>query len=194
MRNIGVLLLLIFVASCSSRKLTLEEFAKQPVKVDKQKVSYPNNDFSLYIPKNWVWKVEKYDNENIILGIDASSPPSKEGFIDLISIQKVKSFGGVKDLKSEYNYLLNLAKNQSNNMKLVESGETEILKQKAYYIHSKSASNTVGESEMLSFVLASPSEGIFYYITAGSSQTNDLMKNMSIIIQSIKTFEINKID
>ena len=194
MRNIGIFLILIFALSCSREKFTLEEYERQQIKFAKQKVSYPNNEFTLYIPKNWGWKVEKYDNENIVLGIDAGSPADKEGYIDLISIQKIKSFGGAKDLKSEYEYLLNLAKNKPKNMKFIESGKTDIFKQKAYFIHSKSETNTYGESEMITFILESQTKGTFYYLNAGASQTKDFTKNMSIIIQSLKTFEINEIE
>ncbi len=192
MRVIKVFIVLFLLVSCSSRQLTLEDYANQAVKFAKQKVNYPDNDFTLFIPKDWNWKVEQYDNKNIIIGIDASSKPDKDGFIDLISIQKVKSFGGKKDLKSEYEYLLNLAKTQSKNMKFVESGETDYFKQKAYYIHSKSETNTYGESEMISFILESQTVGTFYYLNAGASQTKELKKNMAIIVQSLKTFEINK--
>lgn len=192
MRVIGVFLAILLTVSCSSRQLLLEDYANQPVKFAKQKVSYPNNEFTLDIPKNWDWKVEEYNNENMLLGIDAGSKPDKDGYIDLISVQKVKSFSGTKDLKSEYEYLLNIVQGKSSNIKLVESGETKILKQKAYFIHSKSETNTYGESEMISFIIESDTEGIFYYINAGASQTKDLKKNMSIIIKSLKTFEINK--
>ena len=187
-----IFLLILITASCSNRQLLLEDFTNQPVKFAKQKVSYPNNEFTLFIPQNWDWKVEEYKNDNILLGIDASSKPDKDGYIDLISIQKVKSFSGTKDLKSEYEYLLNLTKAKSNNMKFVESGETNILKQKAFFIHLKSETNTYGESEMISFIIESDTEGIFYYLNAGASQTKDLKKNMSINIQSLKTFEINR--
>ncbi len=194
MRIVGIFLILLFTVSCSSGNFTLKEYASQPVKFAKQEVIYPNNDFRLYIPKNWDWKVEEYDNENIILGIDAASPEDKDGYIDLISIQKSKSFGGKKNLKSEYEYLLNSTENQPNSMKVIESGRTDILNYKAYFIHSKSATNTYGESEMISFIIESQTEGTFYYLNAGASQTKDLKKNMAIIIQSLKTFEINKID
>lgn len=194
MRIAAIFLIFILIVSCSSDKFTFEDYVSQNVKFNKKKVMYPNNDFTLYIPKKWHWKVEEYGSENIILGIDAGSLPDKDGFIDLISIQKVKSFGGVKDLKSEYEYLLKLAKNQSSNMKFIESGETKLFKQKAYFIHTKSETNTYGESEMISFILESPTKGIFYYLNAGASQTKELKRNMAIIIQSLETFEINSVE
>jgi len=152
MRIILTILLLTLFVSCSTEQLTLELYANQPVKFAKQKVTYPNNDFSVFIPKKWFWKVENYDNENIILGIDARSEPDKDGFIDLISIQKTKSFGGNIDLKSEFDYLFDLTNQQSQNIKIVESGETYILKKKAYFIHTKSDTGTYGETETISFI------------------------------------------
>lgn len=192
MRVIGIFLVFVLTVSCSSRQLLLNDYASEPVKFAKQKISYPNNDFILYIPRNWTWKVEQYNNQNIILGIDAGSPPDKDGFIDLISIQKVNSFGGKEDLKSEFDYLLNLSNQQSGKMKVVESGETNIFRQKAYFIHTKSATGTYGESEMISFILDGQTKGTFYYLNAGASQTNELKKNMAILIQSLRTFEANK--
>ena len=167
----------------------MEQYANFPVKFAKKKVTYPNNDFSIFIQKNWEWKVENYDNENILLGIDASSKPDKDGFIDLISIQKVKSFGENKDLKSEFEYCLNLIETNSQNRKVIESGQTEILNQKSYFLHTKSDIEKYGETEIISFILDSGIDGVFYNLTASASQTTDLKKNMSILIQSLKTFK-----
>lgn len=188
----GIILILILTISCSSRQLTLEQYANQSVKFEKQKISYPNNDFTLFIPKEWEWKVEDYDNLNIILGIDASSKPDKDGFIDVISVQKITSFGGNRDLKSEFDYLLDLTKKQSKSMRIIESGKTNILKQKAYFIHTKSDTGTYGESLTISFILDSGTDGVFYYLNAGASQTTALNKNMAILIQSLKAFETNR--
>ena len=80
---------------------------------------------------------------------------------------------------------------QSKNMKIVESGETYIFKKKAYFIHTKSDTGTYGETETISFILNSDTNGVFYYLNAGASQTSDLKKNMSILIQSLITFKIN---
>ena len=45
------------------------QYEKYPVKFAKQKVNYPNNTFELFIPKNWEWNVENFDNnDEIILG------------------------------------------------------------------------------------------------------------------------------
>ena len=171
--------------------MTLEQYSKQPVKFTKQKVNYPNNDFSLFIPKNWFWKVEQYENENILLGIDAGSEPDKDGYVDIISIQKTKSFGNNTDIKTEYEYWLNLLKTNPQSGKLIESGETNLFNQIAYFFHTKSDTGTYGESEMITFILESDTKGVFYNLTAAASQTKDLKKNMAILVQSLRTFESN---
>ncbi|WP_298538034.1 hypothetical protein [uncultured Algibacter sp.] len=190
MKFIGKFIIFILIISCSNKQITLEKYSNYPVKFAKQKITYPNNDFSIFIPKNWEWKVETYEAESIILGIDAVSELDKDGFVDIISIQKLKSLGENKDLKAEFEYFLNLMENNPQNGKLIESGYTEILNKKSYFFHTKSDTGRYGESEIISFILDSGIEGVFYNLTASASQTTDLKKNMSILIQSLKTFEI----
>jgi len=189
MKFIGKFIVFILIISCSNKQNTLEQYANYPVKFAKQKITHPSNDFSILIPINWDWKAEDYDNENIILGIEASSKPDQNGYIDLISIQKIKSFGENKDLKSEFDYCLDIVKNNSWNRKLLESGETKIFNEKSYFLHTISDSIKPGDIEAISFILNSETEGVFYNLTVSASQTKDLKKNMSIIIQSFKTFE-----
>lgn len=135
--------------------------------------------------------METYNNDKIILGINAGSEPDKNGFIDLISIIKLKSFGGHISLKSEFEYVLDLTKQRS---KIIECGESNILKQKAYFIHTKSDSGTYGEAEFISFILESKTKGVFYYLDVSASQTSELKNNMAILIQSLKTFETQSIE
>ncbi|EDM42847.1 hypothetical protein SCB49_03099 [unidentified eubacterium SCB49] len=189
MKFIGKFIVFILVISCSSKQITLKEYSNYPMKFAKQKITYPNYDFSIFIPKNWEWKVETYETEKIILGIDAVSELDKDGFVDVISIQKFKSLGKNNDLKSEYEFWLNGMKNKPENEKLIESGFTEILNKKSYFFHTKSDTGRYGESEIISFILDSGIEGVFYNLTASASQTSDLEKNMSILVQSLMTFE-----
>lgn len=189
MKFIIKLTILILLISCSDKEITMEQYANYPVKFAKQKIDYPTKDFSILIPKNWKWKIENYENENIILGIDACSQPDKDGFIDIISIQKIKSLGEKKQLKSEFENFLKLIKNNSQNLKIIESGLTKIINQKSYFLHTKSDINKYGNVEIIYFILNSETEGVFYYLTASASQTIDLKKNMSIMIQSLKTFK-----
>ena len=191
MKTIGIILIFALFISCSRKHITLEKASKYPVKFSSQKITSPNIDFEIYIPKNWEWKIEDYGVENIITAIDAASKPSQEGFIDIISIQKIQSFGNNKDLKSEYEYYIGLIENQSRSLEIIEKGQTNILKEKAYFIHTKSNTGTYGEIETITFIVESKDKGVFFNISAGASQTKDLMKHMAIIIQSVKTFNIN---
>lgn len=164
-------------------------YANFPVKVAKQKIEYPNGDFSISIPIHWEWQVEDYGNENILLGIDVGSNLDKDGFIDIISIQKIKSFGLKKDLKSEFEYCLNLFETNFTNVTIIESGLTDILTEKAYVLHTKSDTNTYGETETINLILESETKGVFYYLVAAASQTDDLKKNMAVLVQCLKTFK-----
>lgn len=117
MKIIGIILFLTLIISCSTKQkhITLEQYSNYPVKFAKQKINSPDNDFTIFIPKGWIWKVEDYHIENIISAIDACSKPGKDGFIDIISVQKIKSFGDNKDLKSEFEY------NQLEHLKLIKN-------------------------------------------------------------------------
>ena len=177
-------------ASCSNRQDKLNNYANHPVKISKQKIYYPNGDFSISIPIKWQWKVDAYDNENILLGIDAVSNPDKDGFIDILSIQKIKSFGNKTDLKSEFDYYLELLETNWN-AEVIETGKTDFLNQNAYFLHTKSDTRTYGEIETISFVVDSETKGVFYNLTASASQTDELKKNMAILIQCLRTFKSN---
>ncbi len=184
------LLFLILTASCSNSIDKLNDYANYPVKFAKQKIEYPNGDFSLFIPLDWEWKVETYEHENILFGIDAGSKPDRDGFVDVMSIQKTKSFGERTDLKSEFEYYLELLETNWDGA-VVETGETEIFDRKAFFLHTKSNTGTYGESESFIFILESDTQGIFYNLTASVSQTSELKKNMAVLIQSLRTFKTN---
>ncbi|WP_157491965.1 hypothetical protein [Gelidibacter mesophilus] len=177
-------------ASCSNRQNTLDNYANYSVKVTKQKIEYPNGDFSISIPINWEWTVEDYENKNILFGIDAVSNPDKDGFVDILSIQKIKSFGDRKDLESEFDYYLELLETNWD-AKVIETGKTNLLNEEAYFLHTKSNTETYGEIETVSFVLESETKGVFFNLTASASQTDELKKNMAILIQCLRTFKMN---
>ena len=189
MKFIGKFIVLILIVSCSNKESSLEQYANYPVKFAKQKITHPNNDFSLFIPINWEWKADGYENENIILGIEASSKPYENGFSDLISIQKIKSFGDKKDLKSEFEYCLGIVENNSGDKTILESGLTKILDEKAYFIHTESNSETFGKAETISLIIESGKKGEFYNLNAIASKTQDLKKNMTVLIKCLSTFE-----
>ena len=189
MKSIGKFIILILIVSCTNKPNTLEQYANYPVKFAKQKITHPNNDFSFFIPMNWEWKYDGYENDNILLGIDANSKQYENGFSDLISIQKIKSFGEKKDLKSEFEYCLNVVENNFGDKTILESGLTKILDREAYFIHTESNSETYGEAETISLIIEGNNKGEFYNLNAVASKTIDLKKNMAVLINCLKTFE-----
>jgi len=192
MNHFFILLFLITLSSCAQGDITLDQVANNPVKFAKQNVSLDSGSFSVMIPKGWDWRNEDEDcdGKNIIIMINAGSPADKDGYIDLISIQKIKSQSNSNDLETEYNHLLKLSKNQSQGLKMVESGKTDVLNYPAYYFHTKSDTGTYGETETISFIVKSEEQGFFYHLIAGASQTEHLKENMSIMVHSLKTFKI----
>lgn len=185
-----VFILGVSLYSCSEGELTLEQLATESIEFEKQKVSPTSHEFAVMIPKSWDWKNEDYSDEHILLAIDAGSPSDADGYIDLVSIQKLKSFGDAQDLESEYKYLLSVVKSQPKGSRLVESGKTDVLNYPAYFIHYKSDTGTYGETESIVFIVESKETGVFYHLNAGASQTKELRKNLSILIQSLKTFKM----
>jgi hypothetical protein len=175
--------------SCSSEDFSLRQYEKYPVKFAKQKVNYPNNTFELFIPKNWEWNVENFDNtDEIILGINAWSKQDEKNYMDAISIQKTKGFSDPKNLKTEYEIILGKLK-QNLDYKLIESGKSSFFENETYFLHYKSNSGNYGEVEIISLITESKSDKSFYYINASASRTKNLKLNMSIMIQCLKTFK-----
>lgn len=178
--------------SCSENQFTFENYTNYPIKFAKRNFVYPNNEFEIFLPLNWESKVEDYeDNDEIILGIDAVSKPDDKNFIHAISIQKIKPFSSKKDLKSEYDYLIEKIK-QKDSFEIIDSGKTDFLMNEAYYIHSKSNSGNYGELEMITIITKSSSDNNYFYLNAGASRTKELNKSMSIMLTCLKTFKQKK--
>ena len=177
--------------SCSEKYVSFENYATYPVKFAKKKFVYPNDEFEIFLPLNWESKVEDYENnDEIILGIDAVSKPDNENFIYAISVQKMKPFSSKKDLKSEYDYLIQKIK-QKDSFIIIDSGKTDFLINEAYFIHSKSNSGNYGELEMITIITKSSTENNYFYLNASASRTKELNKNMSMMLNCLKTFKQN---
>ena len=189
MKSITYLFLFFIFLSCSSVDFSLGQYEKYPVKFAKQKVNYPNNTFELFIPKNWEWNVENFDNtDKIILGINAWSKQDEKNFMDAISIQKTKGLSDAKNLEAEYEIILGKLK-QNLDYKLIESGKSSFFENETYFLHYKSNSGNYGEVEIISLITESKTDESFYYINASASRTKNLKMNMSIMIQCLKTFK-----
>ena len=129
-KRIFIFTIFSILISCSEKQFSFENYSNYPVKFAKKNFVYPNNEFEIFLPLNWESKVDDYeDNDEIILGIDAVSKPDNENFIHAISVQKMKPFSSKKDLKSEYDYLIQKIK-QKDSFIIIDSGKTDFLQVK----------------------------------------------------------------
>lgn len=177
---------IVFFCACTKNITTLEEYSDYPVKYAKTKISYPTNDFSIIVPINWKWKAEKYNTEQIILGMDISKTDSITKFTKIISIQKYKSLENNSDLKAEFETALKNSSKNSYIPEIVESGKTNIMKYESYFIHAKSDNEK--SIEMISFIVKSKQKGVFYSITASCQNEDEIKKNLSMMINSVRSF------
>jgi hypothetical protein len=187
----------ILIFSCSNNEIKLEN-CNLPVKYIKKKVYSIDKDYSISIPKNWVFTKEKINYNNFIHNLDASTTRGK--FIDILSIQKIKPFSNSESLKKEYQYLLNKTKRSIlsktyTNIEIVESGYTNLLLKPCYFIHYKSNTGKEGEIECMNFLIKSKYKKSHYYLlNARISQTKNFKKNIqtiSVMINCFKSFEEN---
>ncbi|MFC5681726.1 hypothetical protein ACYE2N_08000 [Flavobacterium sp. MAHUQ-51] len=188
MKFIKLTLLIILFSSCSEKFTTLDEYLNLPVKFAKQKISYPTKDFSITIPKNWFWKVEQYDDKQILLGIDAGQTDETTGFTKIISVQKYKSFKNNDDLKTEFESVKQLTEKNSSE-KIVESGKSKSTKFESYFIHVKSDNKK--SIETISLLLKSKENKVFYMLNATCQIEDNLETNMSMMIKCLNSFEKN---
>ncbi len=190
-KRIFIFTIFSLLISCSEKQFTFENYTNYPVKFAKKNFIYPNNEFEIFLPLNWERKVENYeDNDEIILGVDAFSKPDNENFINAISIQKMKPFSLKKDLKSEYDNILEKIQ-QGTSLKIIDSGKTALLKTDAYFIHSKSNTGTYGELEMITIITKSKNDDNYYHLNASAPTVKELKMNMSVMISCLKTFKQN---
>lgn len=190
MKNIFLFLSFLVLLSCSKSELTLENLANEPIKFAKKRIQPRTKEFSMLIPKNWSWKHETFNDNRILLGIEAGSPEDTSGYFDVLSVIKHKSFGNVQNIKSECDFLMKQASSQNLSYTILESGKTDIFNYPAYFIHYSQNTGTYGELESIEFILESPEPGIFYHLTAGVSRVEDIDINFPMIVQSLMTFEL----
>ena len=183
-------ILVILFVSCSDKQISLEQYAKYPVKFARKKITHPSNDFSVYIPKDWSWEVQENEYmDELILGLGADSKEYINGFSDMILIEKLKSAKENEFLKYEYEDWLNRMKENLGVKGIVESGLSNFMNQNTYFIHSKYNNEDVGQVETAHLFIESGEKGIFYMLTASVSQKKELEKKMASLVQCLKTFE-----
>ena len=189
MNKLKCFLLVILFCSCANNITTLEQYSFYPVKYAKTKIAYPTNEFRITIPKNWKWKAEEYENEQIILGMDIGETDSITKYTKIISIQKYKSLENNTDLKAEFEIMLKNSAKNNLIPEIVESGKANIMKYDSYFIHAKSESEN--SIEMISFIVKSKEKGIFYSITASCQNKDESKTNLSMMIKCVESFEQN---
>lgn len=192
MKHFNIFILLIFLTSCSNDKNTLSNYSNFSKEFNTQKVEYPNKEFSINLPINWEFEVPYIENDKDILGLFASSKPNANGFQNVLLIKKYKGDNGNKDLKSEFNFLLKQIQNHSQITEIVDSGSTTIFNQEAYFFHTKTASENNGNLEIINFLINSNETGVYYNLTASTTQTDRFNIEMANLIHSLKTFKILK--
>lgn len=188
MKIINLFWFIILFNSCSEKFTTVEEYINLPIKFAKTKITYPTNDFSILIPKNWSWKVEQYDSKQIIHGIVASYTDTITNFTRIISVQKYKSLQNCDDLKTEFESQMKLTEKNVFG-EIVESGKSRITKYESYFTHVKSDNKK--SIEIIIFLLKSKEEATYYSLTASCQIEDNLKTNMSMMIKCLNGFEKN---
>jgi hypothetical protein len=176
--------------SCSQESTSLDVFKKHKISYEGKKVLSSDQSFSLFIPTSWSSKHESYKLKNIKANVKTYSPTNADGFISIVSAEKVISFHGSKSLLEDFNVFLDLI--DQNEWTLVGSGKTNLLNYPAYFLHYKTDVGTPSETESIVFILESEEDGVFYYLNASGSQSGSLEKELATMVQIISSFNVIK--
>lgn len=184
------LLLFLSLNSCNEDYVSIDEYIKKNPAMEVEKITHPSGDFSLYVPKDWSWKILTFESDTLKTGMQIAFSESKKGYTNIISIEKYKSEKKHIELKDEYAFQLSSYKDNPD-MELVENGQTKLNHYKTYFLHTKSNDNT--SIELVEFLIQGKDNGVFYSLSA-NSQTNDSKlhdKNMSVMLKCLNSFEHN---
>lgn len=189
---------LVCFASCSKKEETnLDKYLTHSDKFKKKKVTDPNGNFSLFIPEDW--ELESQDvskSEDILLWNNIISPEErdkkeKDWFNDSFNKIKIIKAKDSLDLKGQSERYIN---EESYFDTIIDSGETNLLRYPSYFIHTYHKENydrvRIGKREIILFSLESEQEGVYYYLFLIVMKNENLQENMSMMLHSIKTFEI----
>ncbi|MGC4041836.1 MAG: hypothetical protein QM710_13905 [Flavobacterium sp.] len=188
MKYLALCFALLLFSSCSKDYTSVDEYMAYPVKYAKINISDPTNDFALSIPKSWFWKTEQYETKAILFGIVAGSSDTTSGYTRILSVEKNKSDEANADLEKEYNASMKRFEGHPN-LKVVESGATQLSNYKAYFIHTKSV--TDNSIETISYIVKGKEKNTFYSLTASCQLQDGLKQNMAMMIQSLNSFKYN---
>lgn len=180
----------LLACSCSRQPEAFVDFARHPLSIEKKKITSSPPDFQLSIPADWIWKVESYADKTVHMGLMASAPPDKMGNISLLSIEKRSGLSGQTELKTEFESVLRLFKQNRNSWIIRETGTTTLGKRKAYFVHVGSKSPLPGSPEMMVLVAEGKRSGTFYHLNGSVPQSEDFTANMATVVQCMETFEV----
>ncbi|MDV7397311.1 hypothetical protein RZS08_38275, partial [Arthrospira platensis SPKY1] len=125
------------------------------------------------IPKNWNWKIENYEKVEIIdFGIVAFSDVDEMGKINVITVEKMKGISGSQETKVEYQKFLEVQQ-KSGKFELIDSGETNLLGPKTFYIQSQTSSKKNEGIEMITLITKNNVYDGFFVITLSASKKKD---------------------
>jgi hypothetical protein len=191
MRLFIIAFIFISTLSCTTKENSFEQFLNQSISFEKQLITDPEKKFSISIPSNWEWEFHNYENLLVISSLDASpSLKNADEFTNLISIQRVKSFDGYNDLKSEFKSYIQTLENLGVES-FLDSGKFTLLEHEAYLIHTES-SGEFGEVESICVLVNGNEIGEYYNLNAITSVGNNSRENMVMMVKCLSTFKLEE--
>src|SRR5690554_2323384 len=197
----GFFLMVLFVMCCVScskkEKTNIDKYLTHSDKFEKKKVTDPNGNFSLFIPKDW--ELESQDvskSEDILLWNNIISPEErdkkeKDWFNDSFNKIRIIKVKDSLDLKGQYERYIN---EESYFDDISDSGETKFLNYPSYFTYTYHKENydriKVEKREIIRFSLESEQEGVYYHLFLIAIENEHQKQNMSMMLHCLKTFEI----
>ena len=171
----------------------MDKYLTHSDKFEKKKVTDPNGNFSLFVPKGWEFEANEYPEGHIFLWSTLSSKEEQEMDINRIQIIKAKDSLG---LKEQYDQYINKKEYYD---EIIDSGETNFLNYPSYFTHiylkksiNKGIAFELKEKEIIRFFLKSKQEDVYYYLFLTAIENENQQQNMSMMLHCLKTFEILK--
>lgn len=190
-KSVYLLIVIVGFVSCSKKETNLDKYLTHSDKFEKKKVTDPEENFSLYIPKDWEFET-RYNDERYNILIFSNIYPESDGTSRYyfnqckIDIFKVKDS---LDLKEQYERFID---NEN-----LDSGETNFLNYPSYFTYSFGKKSyergaIMEDYEVIHFFLKSKQEDVYYYLIALALKDENQQQNMSMMLHCLQTFEILK--
>lgn len=179
-------LIVLFISCSMNGQSSLKQYLNSPIKYTKQKITDNKGNYSIYAPNNWIFSENSSDSYLLFWHSIFKEKDNKT--IAEMEIAKIKDN---KDLKTIFNSYLN----PEIPIKILASGESDLLIYPSYFLHSVSYldknSKENNNIERIEFFIKSKQNKTFYIIRL-SVKGEKQKENMSKMLQCLKTFEILK--